>query len=208
MGKNRQLTMFGLPPEPDDEELDQFFTPPPIAQTFVNWSRWWESQTIIEPSAGGGALLEPMLDVKSSSRHHFIAVELDNDFAEILERSYAHDMNVEIIHGDYLETKIDKADLWLGNPPYSNRRDERFVEKGLQEADRVCALLQTRFIHSKQRWETIWSQAHLTRIGHFALRAFPGAIYDYSMFEFRRGKTVSGCAFPVETSWHYVELEE
>ena len=210
MSFGRQTTMFGLPPDPDDATLDQFFTPAPIAQTFVNWSRWWESPTIIEPSAGAGALLEPIMEASWSERHNIVAVELDQDFAEVLKRTFVLDENVSVIHGDYLETDLSetKADLWLGNPPYSNRRDERFIAKALVDAPRVCALLQTRFIHSKQRWETIWQNARLTRVGHFALRAFPGAIYDYSMFEFRRGKTVSGCAFPVETSWHYVELDE
>jgi len=192
----RQTTMFGEPPPPDTEELDQYFTPPEVAEAFASWSRVWEARSVLEPSAGEGALI----DVLDPDRQLVTAVEVDAPYADYLVEIYE---NVHVIHGDFLEVTLPGGyDLAFGNPPYKNGLDIEFVLKALTLCDRVCFIMQSRILHGSGRFEKLWKNVRLNRIAHFVQRAFPGAIYDYSCFEIvaapKRG-WASG--LPVQVSW-------
>lgn len=197
----RQTTMFGEPPPPDTEELDQYFTEDHVARAFAIWARAWEADRVLEPSAGEGALLD-QLDL---DRQQVTAVEIDAPYAEYLIDVYE---KVHVVHGDFMKVTLPtNYDLALGNPPYRNGLDVEFTIRALTLARRVCFIMQTRTLHGIRRYNRLWKNVRLTRIAHFVQRAFPGAIYDYSAFEILPSPQKGwATGLPVQVSW--IDLSE
>lgn len=107
-----------------------------------------KDKVVIEPSAGDGAFVIPILErlLKSSEKHSFdfqealkniLAFELDADIAKVLEMRINEflsqndfNMSLHIVKNeDFLLSENIKADLFIGNPPYVRHENIPLKEK-------------------------------------------------------------------------------
>lgn len=74
-----------------------------------------QGATVLEPSAGDGALIKPIIDTAS----YIFAVEFDAERADALARATERASNVDVMRGNFLTIKIDeKFDNVVANPPF------------------------------------------------------------------------------------------
>lgn len=82
--------------------------------------------TVLEPSAGQGSLISA---VNNMAKVEFTAVEIDPVNALIVEGQFS---NVDLMKSDFLDMKEgQKFDRIIMNPPFSDGRAKRHVEKAL-----------------------------------------------------------------------------
>ncbi len=137
------------------KELDlcQWFTPPAVAFPFLDWCRIKDSDIVLDPAAGEGAL--------TPRRPGVIAVELDPTLLPDL-RYWRPD--AQVILGDFLTLEPQKVDLAVLNPPYSAGNEGIFIRQTLKWAQRCCALIRTVALHGKKRFENCWRFVQPTKI--------------------------------------------
>lgn len=152
-----------LPSEPSARvrASSAWYTPPAVAARMAAmcWrpspilTRW----RILEPSAGGGALISALRAEGSHDTAHFDAVELDAISADRLRERFP-DVNVECC--DYLArpAPAERFDLASLNPPYEKGADSAFVAKVMDESDRVVALLRLAMLETARAYERVWSR--------------------------------------------------
>jgi hypothetical protein len=134
-----------------DLSLSQWYTPPRLAKRVVDWALQdcTRRLSILEPSAGRGALLAPI-----PKQHSICAVEIDPRNVKHLRVAYPH---VHVIEGDFFESYYHLPhviDLCISNPPYENNNDLNFVERIIVNGDvqRGVFLLRGVFLNGVDRW--------------------------------------------------------
>lgn len=146
------------------EELDQWFTDPKLAQEFVDWSRVAVGDYVIEPTAGCGNLVKPLVAAGAVVD----AYELDPEWVAYLRKHFDPEVDCVTVHdpGDFLVVPLPekKFDVCVMNPPLSSGMDGVFLRHLLDWANRVCAIVQTRTMHSIDRRKKLWSLATVNRI--------------------------------------------
>jgi len=175
--------------ETRDLSLSQWYTPPALAERVVEWADAAGAQSILEPAAGRGALLEPL-----PRGRDVVAVELDLENARSLRARY-HE--ARIIQGDFLTARVDELggrfDLAIMNPPYEHGLDAAFVYRASCHARRVVAILRSVFFHGTRRWETVLRYVDLVGLVYLVNRpqfgapgmVSTGARSDFVVAEFR-----------------------
>ncbi|MCC7542373.1 MAG: hypothetical protein IT379_39510 [Deltaproteobacteria bacterium] len=184
-----QPFLGGLEPEHHPcAELSQWYTAPELARRIVRWSLPAIGMRILEPAAGRGALIDPLVPLLESRAIEVVACELDEANVEVLRARY-HGLNVDVRHCDFLATDVGRCDLALQNPPYEDDRDIGFVLHALEHAPRVVALLRSAFRHGARRRNQVWRWAELLRVVELAERPrFEGPVSgsplsDFAVFE-------------------------
>jgi len=114
-----------------------FFTPSPIRKHFIHFlSQVYHSPTssprFLEPSVGSG---EFVLDiVQSFPNAHITGVEKNRTLFETTSQ-YLVDMNVELIHADFLDNnripETPSYDVIIGNPPYFQVKEGKSVFRNI-----------------------------------------------------------------------------
>lgn len=105
-------------------QLDRFFTPADIAAMVVEIADV-EGRSVLEPSAGRGALVEACQDVGCV---YVDCVEIDAEDADHLR---GLDVRVEV--GDFLEVVPHPVyDRVVMNPPFTKNQDVRHVEHAIK----------------------------------------------------------------------------
>lgn len=132
--------------------LSQWFTPAPLAHRMAEMALCLapgETWRVLEPSAGDGALVRAA-HAKAPLRAIVTAYDVD---PALCER-----------HGwrcaDYLSVPAPERryDLALMNPPYEDGLDAAFIAKSMNESQRVVALVRTSFMHTRARYDSVWSR--------------------------------------------------
>lgn len=156
-----QLSIAAAGPEPTPE-LAQWFTDPKLAAELVGLAgRLLDDAThraytlrVLEPSAGRGNLVRA---VRSRAPGALIdAVELDP--------RWCHELRVlggcTVHEGDYLArpAPAQRYDLAVCNVPFDGGEEADHLEKLLNEAERVAALLPARSLHGRDRHRRVWSR--------------------------------------------------
>jgi predicted RNA methylase len=148
-----------------DVALSQWFTPPDTASRIVRWAYLPDAYkidcvggfTVLEPSAGQGALVKPWSDYKVT----VTAVEIDPRNCEVLKTSFAR----ELYCADFLTlSALGPFDLAVLNPPFENGAAEAHVLHALKFAPRVVAHVPLTTLEGKKRREGLWSEAYLKRL--------------------------------------------
>jgi len=175
-----QLSIPGSPPAPKSE-LSQWFTSPELAARIVEWADPTPYSKVLEPSAGSGSFVRPLLERFT----HVHAVELDPDWANILRELPG---TVQVHQADFMAWHTDEHfDLAVTNPPYEDGQDCEHVFRALQCSDRVVALVRANFLHGVDRYNKIWKHHWLKRLVHLSSRPhFSGAgspRHDFSVVE-------------------------
>lgn len=148
-----------------DVSLSQWYTRKELARRVVKWALKGvrEPIHIIEPSAGNGALIEPI-----PARHHITAIDID-------PRRCKHLRTIAKINGvrcyDYLQRWTDERwDLAIMNPPYESDQDVAHCTKAVQnDADRVVAILKLPTLQGLGKWK-LWERVRITRMAICVMR--------------------------------------
>lgn len=159
----------GLPPERlRRSALSQWYTPEPVAWRMVRWALPLRTGArVLEPSSGGGALVDIVREVYSAAQ--IDAVDLDPENCEATGAECA----------DYLARPAPDAlyDLAIMNPPYEGGVDGRFLGKTMDEAKSVVALLRLAALCGSARHANVWRRVeehdddwHMRRLAIFASR--------------------------------------
>lgn len=116
-----------------------FPTPPELAVRMVKLAGIEPDQRILEPSAGTGNLLRPLIGLKVD----VVAVEINRGLAERLQTEYPGEGNIRC--ADFLECNGDLGtfDRILMNPPFINGADIKHIEHArrfLNPGGRIVAL--------------------------------------------------------------------
>ncbi len=94
------------------KDLGFFATPPDLAAELVAMANVRPGDRTLEPSAGDGALLRPLL----SAGAYIVAVEIDPARCDVLVERYGQ--KVAIWPGDFLEMTTGSFDRVVMNPPF------------------------------------------------------------------------------------------
>lgn len=154
-----QLSILEAGPAPDPS-ASQWFTEPRLARELVALAgpmledarRRGYPLHVLEPSAGRGNLIRAVLE--RHPRAWIDAVDIDARWRADLEQTSG--VEVEII--DYLARPAPDVlyDLAVCNVPFDGGEEGPHLQKLLNEAERICALLPTRSLHGTTRYRQIW----------------------------------------------------
>lgn len=187
-----QLLFPGMPPKPR-ADLSQWFTDKRLADAIVTWALRLGHRRILEPSAGDGAFVEPLVRLAGAER--VTAVEIDPPWAQRLRQIPKLTVTAE----DFLQYQPPhRFDLTVMNPPYEDDQDLTHVVHALSMADEVVALVRLNFLSGVARHKQIWSKHTLTGLRLFTNRPrFSGAgspRHDFCV--------VKVCAVKIQTARH------
>jgi hypothetical protein len=114
--------------------------------------------SILEPSAGIGALIEPI-----PSHHDVEAFDIDPANVPYLQK-----YGMGPVHcTDFLSYNLTKKyDLAIANPPYERGLDAAFVERVIVDRVARCGvfILRSVFLNGAGRWNRIWRHVDITRL--------------------------------------------
>jgi predicted RNA methylase len=156
-----QATLFGEPAY--DAELAQWHTPPRLAARMcTEWPHLLNGRSVLEPSAGGGALVRAALDAGAA---HVLAVEIDPRWCERLRQRFAQEIlegRLTIVERDFLtpRTLTLAADIAVSNPPYDGGLDTAFLEACARVPLHI-AVTNASALAGADRHERVWSRTRL-----------------------------------------------
>lgn len=173
--------------------LAQFFTPPWLAERMVSWigpllddsARRAYTLRILEPSAGRGAIVAPLIARAPGATVH--AVELDPAHARALSIFPVH-----VDCCDYLTRAAPpkRYDVSISNVPFTGGAECNHIAKQLDESDRLISQLPVRALHGDARFSAIWSRIgtewFIRRMAFLPDRPYPNASDDIVVLDLRR----------------------
>lgn len=159
------LVLPGVDAPPRDHDLSQWFTPPELAQRVVAWAGVDRVENeyaprVLEPSAGNGALVRPLVDAGA----WVTAVELDPRYvgvlAKLLNKCEEHAV---LCPKNFLEFEPLPYDLCVMNCPYEDGLDVAFIRHALAFAPRVVGIFRSAIVHGEERYDTLWRRVDIVR---------------------------------------------
>lgn len=187
--------------------LSQWWTPPELAARVAHLALdGTRFPSVLEPAAGAGALIDAVLAARPLAR--VTALELDPAWARHLTVAYAREP-VRVIEADFLTTTLAPVDVVCMNPPYENGLDGAFLERAMELAPRVVALLRLNALVGQERHERVWSRIgrgwHLDVVAYLARRPVflaAGAATDGAKSDFVAVRLTQGTrARKTRTEW-------
>jgi predicted RNA methylase len=161
----------------DDAEkrkaLSQWYTPPDMAERLWGWchvlGRKHVPFRVLEPSAGDGALVRPMLASASKPE------EVDMFEVDPARRDALFDLSCKLAEAgicsgvsmqDFLSCAFEpnEYDLCVMNPPYEGDQDAQFIEHALSCSTAVVGLFRSAFVHGSGRWNRLWRHTDIRRL--------------------------------------------
>lgn len=104
-----------------------FVSPDPVCRQLVDLAELTDSDLILEPEAGTGAILRAILEAAPLARCD--AVELNAELARYLRASFP---DVSIWCGDFLDySPENRYSKILMNPPFHHTQDIRHIQKAI-----------------------------------------------------------------------------
>lgn len=174
-------------------DLSSFFTPPGLAAcTWEFTARYVRPRTVIEPSAGRGALIRAMLD-SAYPPERVLAFDVDpENITELhrLQREHPLGHVIEVRARDFLAAEVtERLDAALMNPPYEDNQDVDFIAQALLWAPRAVSIVPSRIEHSEGRSD-FWARHDAPRRAVLELRPQFGGdkspMTDFKVMEFVR----------------------
>lgn len=129
----------------EKKEYELFETPTELARELVERAGVKKGDTVLEPSAGKGKIVEVLFEVGAK----VTAVELNPTWAELLKV-----MGCEVVQGDFLKTTLDAFDRVVMNPPFSKGQDMQHVQhawKFLKEGGTLVAVMSPHFTFANSK---------------------------------------------------------
>ncbi len=169
-----------------DRSKGQWHTPRTIAHKMAQLVR---GRSVLEPSAGGGNLVEPVLHVATN----VVAIEIDPKWCEVLRNRFDR-FPVQVIAADFLD--IDPVaygpfDCAVMNPPLGAGEGPHHVVRALELAPQVISVLRAGDLHTRDAYKTLWSRCDLAFLANLIARGgFQGALTDFVVVDVRRRGTL------------------
>lgn len=138
--------------------LSQWWTPDDVAARLVRWAGPLpRGASVLEPSAGGGALVRAILDAHGPRGVLVHALDIDPRAVERLRAIEDAGFTVEC--ADYMQHRASAryARVYM-NPPFESGQDGRHVAHAMTHADEVVALLRLNALAGLDRRGLVWSQ--------------------------------------------------
>jgi predicted RNA methylase len=142
-------------PQTRQRALSQWWTPPTLARRFAEWALdGLRFPSVVEPSAGDGALVRAILEARPLAR--IMAIEIDPQWVSVLRERHEHEI-AAVVEDDYLRRAMHEVAAVVMNPPYENGLDGRFLAHAMTHADRIGALLRVNSLTGQERHAQVWS---------------------------------------------------
>lgn len=135
-----------------------FETPDALAARMVDLAEIEPGQSILEPSAGRGAILRAILN-NIAVGVDISAIEINAQLVQYLKSTFA---NINIAQGDFLSTcTAHKFDRIIMNPPFGGAQDIKHIQHAatlLKPNGRLVALCASgaRQVLAFKEWATTW----------------------------------------------------
>jgi len=106
----------------------QYYTPSELAKTLVDLACIRETDYILEPSAGQGAIVQAIIE---KPFENLTAVEIDpNNYNHLWTNYFIHKTNRHLFELDFLHMSTAKRfDKIIANPPFSKSQDVKHILK-------------------------------------------------------------------------------
>ena len=181
--------------------VGQWWTPPWLATELARWAGVGAARgfpRVLDAGAGEGALTRGVLEVQPAAS--VTALERDTRLVGTLVGTFAGDGRVSVREMDFLATderqrflfgldEIASFHVCVMNPPWEGDLPERFILRGLELAERVCAIVPLNMLCGAAR-SAWWAAVQPTRCRALAHRPrFAGArggMRDVMLLEVRR----------------------
>lgn len=178
-----QPYLTGLEHEERKRDLSQFFTPSWLAKMLWRWCpqrRAGGPWRILEPAAGTGSLVVPMMS--SVRAPDVVAYELDPDnIARLAQVGVARPNHLIVRPRDFLAQtaeQVGRFDLSVMNPPYEDDQDVEFILHALECAPQAIGLFSAAIVYSDRRWTKLWRWVDIRRKAELADRPDFGGPYS------------------------------
>jgi hypothetical protein len=126
--------------------LQAFFTKPELASVMHELAEVGPTDILLEPSAGKGALIRPILDGKVPLPKMTVMIDIDDHHHEVLSAlsDPLSSFPMIALHGDFLSMSVQfQPTVVMMNPPFSNGQDILHIQKAygmLAEHGRMVAI--------------------------------------------------------------------
>jgi hypothetical protein len=190
------MMLPGMEHEERKPELSQWYTEPLLAERIWALAKNGRHASVVEPSAGDGALLKAVLRSPRDC-NRIMAVEVDPDRIGALEylkwKAQRNGLRMTVASADWL-TMLDSGerfDVAIMNSPFEDGQTEQHILHTLPRARRVIAVAQTSLLHGIERGEKFWPRVHVLSIAFLKRRPSFGigksgsktGERDFSVFE-------------------------
>lgn len=205
----------GMEAEHRSRELSQFYTPPDLAARVWAWCSVYvtprRSFRVLEPSAGNGALVRPML-AGAKRPDEIVMYEIDPLRASVLLDlcliGDAAGVDASFRPLDFTrDHDPGRFDLCVMNPPFEQDQDAMFIEQALGCSTAVVGIFRSAFVHGQGRWNRLWRFTDVRRLAWLSARpdfgGEWGAKADFVVMHLTR-RTVArkqGEAFTLNAEW-------
>jgi len=169
------MMLPGFEHEERKPELSQWYTEPLLAERIWALAKAGPCSSVLEPSAGDGALLKAVLRSPGDCRR-IQAVEIDHDriaaLTDVKARADGIGIQTTVACANWL-TMLDSGerfDVAIMNSPFEDGQTEQHIAHTLNRARRVVAVAQTSLLHGVERGETFWPRVHVLTIAFLKRR--------------------------------------
>lgn len=187
-----QLRLDGMPP--CDPARSQWHTSPKACERLAGWLPRLANLRVLEPSAGGGAIVQAVLDFceQTGGVATVDAIEIDPAWCRVLRERF-EGRSVNVAEADFLTTTCfeeggqDIYDAAVMNSPLDNGQGPLHVERALRFAPRAIAVLTAGDMHNKGARVLLWRRFRLARLAHLGRWKIGGSsLRDFVAIDVRR----------------------
>jgi type I restriction-modification system DNA methylase subunit len=143
------------------KEFQTFYTPKVLVEEMVTLLNVGKGHTILEPSAGSGAMLRVVHSMYPENKLFFVE-KMDTNIMQ-LEQEFGEEENMFFMHPeeeDFLKlASIRKFDRIIANPPFANNQDIEHVYcmyDYLKPGGRMVVITSKHWEDSKNKKETVF----------------------------------------------------
>ena len=120
----------------------QYYTPPELAKRLVELACIGDTDCVLEPSAGHGAIVQAIIEKKPD---YLVAVEIDaNNYNHLRSNYFLENKKYSLVEGNFLTLDKEKLfDKIIANPPFSKSQDVKHILKmyeHLKEWGRIVSI--------------------------------------------------------------------